>query len=215
MIGAAAAGAEDRAARSGRGRRRLLGRRHRARQRLGQPRPLFISLKPLAERGGMTTSARHRPPARQAAGIAGVCACSCSRRRTCASAAGRATRSTSSRCGSPDSRRTHRWAPRVLERIEAVPGHRRRLDRPRAGRTAGQRRDRPASRRRGSASASRTSTTRSTTPSRSGRSRPSTPSATSIASFSKSTRSLSAIRPTSRTSMCRAATAARRCRCRP
>ena len=46
---------------------------------------------------------------------------------------------------------------------------------------------------RGSACASRTSTTRSTTPSRSGRSRPSTPSATSTASSSRSTRACSAI----------------------
>ena len=53
--------------------------------------------------------------------------------------------------------------------------------RPRARRPAGQCRASTARRRRGSACASRTSTTRSTTPSRSGRSRPSTRSATSIA----------------------------------
>ena len=84
------------------------------------------------------------------------------------------------------------WSPRCA----AAAGAGRRHHRPRAERLAGQRRDRPRRRPRGSACASRTSTTRSTTPSRSGRSRPSTPSATSTASSSRSIRCSSAIRPT-------------------
>ena len=61
---------------------------------------LFISLKPLAERGNIATQQvieRLRPKLARIPGIA----CSCSRRRTCASAAGRAARNISSRCGAP------------------------------------------------------------------------------------------------------------------
>ncbi len=77
----------------------------------------------------------------------------------------------------------------------------RRLDRPRAGRTAGERVDRPGRGLAARACACRTSPTRSTTPTRSGRFRRSTPSATSTASSSRSIRNISATRPISRASM--------------
>ena len=52
---------------------------------------LFISLKPLVRARQRQLAAGHRPAAPQARSTSAACGCSCSRRRTCASAAGRAS----------------------------------------------------------------------------------------------------------------------------
>ncbi len=72
---------------------------------------LFISLKPLSERGETAWDVinRLRPQAQRHSRAA---ACSCSRRRTCAPAARQATPTTSTRSGAPTIRRCSRWAPR-------------------------------------------------------------------------------------------------------
>ena len=145
---------------------------------------MFISLKPLAERDGLTDPARHRPPAPAArAASSGI-------RRVPGRRAGhprrRAARAAAISVHASGARRstssTH-WVPKVVDRLSAAcPGSP--TSRPTASRAACRPASRSTGRRpRGSACACRTSTTRSTTPSRSGRSRPSTRSATSTASI--------------------------------
>ena len=73
---------------------------------------MFINLKPLSERDGAERPARHRPDAQQGRQAARRSASGCFRRRTCASAAGRAIRNISSRCGAPISTNSSKWAPR-------------------------------------------------------------------------------------------------------
>ncbi len=135
---------------------------------------MFISLKPLAERGDCRRSQRHRPPAPRARSHPRAAACACSP-------------SQDIRVGARQSQLripVHAVEPR--HRRAATPGRRRcssAMRRARARPTSAPTASRAACRRtspstgtppRGSASASRTSTTRSTTPSRSARSRSST-----------------------------------------
>ena len=154
---------------------------------------MFISLKPLAERGGLTTAARHRPPAPRAVARGGHQRVHDAPRRTSASARGRAGRDYQFTLLEPGVRRPLRLGAEGRGPLAPGSRARRRQHRPRAGRAAGQHHRSTGRRPRASACASRTSTTRSTTPSRSGRSRPSTRSATSTASCSRSTRATSAI----------------------
>ena len=171
---------------------------------------MFISLKPLAERGGLTTQRVVDRLRRELARIEGINVFMVASQDIRVGARqGRAQYQFT--LLEPGARRALRLGAEDRGRLDArFPGSS--TSPPTASRAA----CRPTSpstgrRRRASACASRTSTTRSTTPSRSGRSRPSTPSATSTASSSRSTRATSATRRTCRASSCPARTA-RRCR---
>ena len=143
---------------------------------------MFISLKPLAERGGLTTAARHRPPAPRA--LARVER----HQRVHDAGAGHPRRraperlaTTSSRSGAPRSTSSTPGCRRWSSASSRCPGPRRRHHRPRAGRPAGQHHHRPAgggAPRRARAGHQQRAQQRLL---RSARSRPSTPSATSIA----------------------------------
>ena len=106
---------------------------------------MFISLKPPEERGGISTAAGDRPAAPQALSGSPASACSCSRRRTSAPAAGRAIPTTNIRCRAPISiccRNGPRSSPSAWRR----GGHHRRLQRPRSRRAAIVAGDRPQDR---------------------------------------------------------------------
>ena len=75
---------------------------------------LFISLKPLAERGGLTAQAVADAAAARRPPISRGCACSSFRCRMCGSAAARAIPPTSTRSGTPTIAELLAWAPRVL-----------------------------------------------------------------------------------------------------
>ncbi len=64
---------------------------------------MFISLKPPAERGGTDHRAGDRPPAQESLARSPASACSCSRRRISAPAAGRAIPTINTRCRAPTS----------------------------------------------------------------------------------------------------------------
>ena len=104
---------------------------------------LFISLKPLDQRGNVEHAARGRAAARPSSTPSPASACSWCRRRICASAAGRAIRNISSRCGAPISTSCKSWVPQVQDRVKQVAGRHRRHHRPRARRLAGQCHHRP------------------------------------------------------------------------
>ena len=210
--GIAAAGDGHRAGRSGGGRRRLLGRQRRPGRRLGQSRPAVHQPEAARRARQLPTQAvidRLRAQLRNIAGMRVFMFPAQDLR-----VGGRQSDSSLSvhAVESGHRRAAILGAEGGGSRQDAARPHRRH-HRPRAGRPAGQYRRSTGRRRRGSACASRTSTTRSTTPSRSGRFRRSTRSATSTASSWRSISSSSATRPTSPSSTCRA-TAARRCRCR-
>ena len=166
---AAAPGAGDRAGRPGRRQRRLVGR-CRGLQRLGQPRPHVHHPEAAVGARRAHDRTRHRPPAPLAA------------------AGRRAQRLPGRGPGHPGRRAPERFrlpvhavepGDRGPLRLGAQgagahapdPRHRRRLERPRAGRPAGQHHRSTGSPPRASACASRTSTTPSTTPSPSARCR--------------------------------------------
>ena len=111
-----------RAGRSGGGGRRLLGRRLRL-QRLGQPRAACSSASSRSPSAAASATQRVIDRLRtQARATSRACACSCSRRRTCASAGGRATRNTSSRCGAPTSTSCSNGCRKVLDRVKQIAG---------------------------------------------------------------------------------------------
>ena len=162
---------------------------------------LFISLKPLAERGGLTAAAGGGPAARARRQHPGPAASSSIRCRTSGSAAARANSTYQYTLWDADYAELLRvGAAGVRQDPDACRGWS--TSRPTASRAGCRSTWRSTgSPPRGSACACRTSPTRSTTPMRSARSRRSTPSATSIASSSRSIRNISAIRPTSPASM--------------
>ena len=83
--------------------------------------------------------------------MSAACGCSCSRRRTCAPAGGSRARQYQFTLWDADLDELLRLVPRVVARVTDAAGAGRRHHRPRAGRLAGQCRDRPRRRRRGSA----------------------------------------------------------------
>ena len=95
---------------------------------------MFISLKPLAERDDVIDAARDRAPAREARTHPRPRTSTCSPRRTCASAAGRASSQYQFTLWSSDLDELLKWVPKVLERVQGVPGIVDVTTRPRAGR---------------------------------------------------------------------------------
>ncbi len=169
---------------------------------------LFISLKPLAERNGVSTATvvnRLRGKLSQIPGIRVFMVPAQDLR-----VGGRQSNSQYQfTLWSSDIDQLQAWVPRVVDRVKQLASVTDlTTDREQGGLQANVVIDRKAAARLGVAS--RTSTTRSTTRSRSGRYRRSTGRATSIASFWKWTANTSATRPISRRSMFRA-TAMRRC----
>ena len=81
---------------------------------------VFVALKPLAERN-VSVDAGHRPAAPQARRRSPARGCSCRRCRTSASAGGRATRNTSTRCRATISHELYDWAPKVTAALEKLP----------------------------------------------------------------------------------------------
>ena len=141
---------------------------------------MFISLKPPPS---AATSARSRSSTGcgRSCSTSAACACSCSRPRMFAPAAASRARPYQFTLWDPDLDELLKLGAARRRQGAGAAGAGRRHHRSRAERLAGQCRRSTAWPRRGSACASRTSTTRSTTRSRSGRFPPSTRSATSIA----------------------------------
>ena len=170
---------------------------------------MFINLKPLNERGGVTTRRVINRLRDKLANIYGL-EVRMYPSRDIRVGARQGDSEYQFTLWDPDIDELYAWAPKVLERMKSSRASS--TCRTTATRAACSSTSRStATPPRGSACRSPTSTTRSTTPSPSARSRPSTPSATSTASFSRSTPGCSAIPPISSTCTCRAAPA-RRCR---
>ena len=183
-------GARHRAGRSGGRQRRLLGRRHRASTRPSIAGACSSALKPLAERDGLSTARVIDRMRRSLARVNGI-SVFLSAAQDIRVGARQSDSDYQFTLWSPEIGELYAWVPKVVDSDRSHPGPHR-CQSPTASRAA----CRPASpstgrRPRGSACASRTSTTRSTTPSRSGRCRSSTRSATSIASSSRSIRACS------------------------
>ena len=136
-------GARHRPGRSGGRGRRLLGRRL-GLERVGQPGPHVHQPQAARRARRPPDAARDRPPAPEVRSASPASKCACSRRRTCASAARQGRSQYQFTLWSSDLDELLKWVPKRGRAREAGAGHRRRVDRPRAGRLAAQRLDRPA-----------------------------------------------------------------------
>ena len=140
---------------------------------------MFITLKPPAEREGLNTQLGDRPACAAISARSRASACSCSRHRTSAPAAGRAIPIINIRCRATGSRSVAEMGAAGSQADGDRRGDYRRVQRPRSRRIATDAVDRPqgGGQPRGPGPGHRQS--RSTTRFRNGRSRSSTPSATS------------------------------------